>query len=53
MVDGGAAYLPVVYSRLFGHELVDARAALGHASNPINVRSKGDDRAYITKHEAV
>ena len=53
VVDSGAAYLPVVYSRLFGHELVDARAALAHASNPINVQPEGDNRTYIPKHEAV
>jgi len=53
MVDGGAAYLPVVHSRLFGHELVDARPALVHASNSVNVQSEGDNRTYIPKHEAV
>ena len=53
MVDGGATYLPVVYSRLFGHELVDARAALAHASNPINVQFEGDNRTYVPKHETV
>ena len=37
MVDCGVAYLPIVHSRLFGHEFVNARAALTHASNSIDV----------------
>ena len=45
-------YLPIVYSRLFSHELIDARAALGHMSDLI-VQLEGDSRTYITKHEAV
>ena len=46
-------YLPIVYSRLFSHELVNTRAALVRASDLINVRPKGDNRTYIAEHEAV
>ena len=53
MVDCSMTYLPIVYSRLLGHELVDTRAALGRPSDLINVQSKGDSRTYIAKHEAV
>ena len=45
-------YLPIIYSRFFSHELVDARATLGHTSDLI-VQLKGDMRTYVTKHEAV
>ena len=45
-------YLPIVYSRLFSHELVDTRAALERTSDLI-VRLESDNWIYITKHEAV
>jgi hypothetical protein len=53
VVSSGAAYLPVVHSRLFSHELVDARAALGHASITSKCGPKMMIRAYVTKHEVV
>jgi len=45
-------YLPIVYSRLFSHELIDTRATLGRASDLI-VQLAGDNQTYVTKHEAV